>query len=159
MYIADNLIKGWFDGVAQHNGALCGARGLIGLTKNSIYKWTFSCGPGTNTRAELLGAWATLHLARRLNIENIHLIGDSKIIIDWLNCSGNLHLIHLFTWMDRIKFLQCHFKTLLFTHTSQEFNRQANILSKSSLQKQTWLFFYIHWMDGQEGLSHIIKIF
>jgi hypothetical protein len=24
-HIADNIIKGWFDGAAQHNGALCGS--------------------------------------------------------------------------------------------------------------------------------------
>jgi ribonuclease HI len=153
-HIADNFIKGWFDGATQHNGAMCGAGGLIRLTENSIYKWIFSCGPGTNTRAELLGAWASLHLARRLNLENFHLIGDSKVIIDWLNCSGELHSIHLFAWMDRIKILQCQFKNLIFTHTSREFNKQANILSKSALLKQSGLLSYTHWMDGHEGLTH-----
>jgi hypothetical protein len=49
--IVENITLGWFDGVAQHNGALSGAGGLIRLTKNSQYRWTFSCGPGTNTRA------------------------------------------------------------------------------------------------------------
>jgi len=153
-YIADNFIKGWFDGATQHSGALCGAGGLIRLTENSIYKWTFSCGPGTNTRVELLGAWASLLLARRLNLENLHLIGDSKVIIDWLNGSDNLHSIHLFAWMDRIKFLQCHFKNLIFTHASQEFNRQEDILSKSALKENMTVL--LHSLDGwpRGSLSH-----
>jgi hypothetical protein len=76
--IVENISTGWFDGAAQHNGALSGAGGLIRITENSLYKWTFSCGPGTNTRAELLGAWATLHLATRLNIDHLQLIEQLK---------------------------------------------------------------------------------
>jgi ribonuclease HI len=158
-FIAENITKGWFDGTTQRNDTLSGAGGLIRLTENSIYKWTFSCGSGTNTRAELLGVWATLHLAMRLNIDHLHLIGDSKVIIDWLNHSGELHTINLLAWMDRIKSLQHHFKKLNFSHTSREFNRKADLLSKTTLQNQTGLINYIHWLDGQEGLSHTIKIF
>ena len=47
---------GWFNDATQQNGALSGAGGLIKLSLNSIYKWTICCGPGTNTRAELMGA-------------------------------------------------------------------------------------------------------
>jgi hypothetical protein len=85
-------LMGWFDGTAQQNGALSGASGLIQLSLNSFYKWTLCCGPGTNTRAELLGAWATVHLASKLHIENLHMIGDSKVIINWLNNQGNLQI-------------------------------------------------------------------
>jgi hypothetical protein len=60
---------GWFDGEALSNGTQRSAGGLIKITKKSSYRWTFNCGPGTNTRAELLGAWATLYLASRLHIE------------------------------------------------------------------------------------------
>jgi hypothetical protein len=81
---------GWFDGATQSNGLQSGAGGLLRITENSYYKWTFNCGPGTNTRAELLGVWATLNLAARFNIEALQIFGDSKIIIDWLNRRGKL---------------------------------------------------------------------
>jgi len=42
-------------------------------------------GQGTNTKAELLGAWASLILARRINIKDLLLLEDSKVIIDWIN--------------------------------------------------------------------------
>jgi ribonuclease HI len=138
---------------------MSGAGGLIRLTKNSQYRWTFSCGPGTNTRAELLGAWATLHLAMRLNIEHLQLINDSKVVIDGLNNSGKLQSITLVAWMDHINNLLHHFKKLIFTHTSREFNREADLLSKTALQKQKGMIIYTHWMDGHEGPSHSIKIF
>jgi hypothetical protein len=105
-HILEDITTGWFDGATQRNGNISGAGGLIRLNKHNIYRWTFNCGPGTNTRVELLGAWATLHLASRLNIEQLQLIGDSKVIIDWLNQSGTLHSIALLAWMDQIRSLQ-----------------------------------------------------
>jgi ribonuclease HI len=68
---------------------------LIRISENSVYKWTFNCGTGTNTRAELLGAWATHILVVRLNIASIQVIGDSKIIIDWLKDKGKLQVASL----------------------------------------------------------------
>jgi ribonuclease HI len=67
----DDIPTAWFDRAALTNGSLSGAGGLIKITHNTYYKWTFNCGPGTNTRAEFLGAWATLYLASRLCIENL----------------------------------------------------------------------------------------
>jgi ribonuclease HI len=158
-HIAEDIPTGWFDGATQRCGTLSGAGGLIRTNTNSIYRWTFSCGPGTNTRAELLGAWATLHLATRLNIDHLQLIGDSSVIIDWLNHSGKLQSITLMAWMDRIRLLQRQFKKLIFTHASREFNRDADLLSKTTLQKIAGLITYNHWLDGHEGPSHVIKIF
>jgi ribonuclease HI len=158
-HIAEDYPTGWFDGAAQCCGTLSGAGGLIKINTTTIYRWTFSCGPGTNTRAELLGAWATLHLATRLNIDHLHLIGDSSVIIEWLNHSGKLQSITLLAWMDRIRILQRHFKELIFTHASREFNREVDLLSKSALQKIVGQITYNLWLDGHEGPSHVIKIF
>jgi ribonuclease HI len=119
---------GWFDGATQISGTLSGARRLIRINKTTIYRWDFCCSSGTNIRVELLGAWATLHLASRLNIEHLQLIGDSRVIIDWLNHKGKLQTITLLVWKDRIKLLQRHFKKLIFTHTSREYNREVDLL-------------------------------
>jgi hypothetical protein len=53
----------WFDGASQGNGLLNGAGDIIKTIGNSLIKWTLNCGRGTNTRAELLGMWASLILA------------------------------------------------------------------------------------------------
>ena len=39
---------------------------------------------------ELVGVWASLILATRLSISDLHVLGDSKIVIDWLNGKGAL---------------------------------------------------------------------
>jgi hypothetical protein len=108
----DDTPTGWFDGATLSNGSQSGAGGLIKISQNTFYKWTFNCGPGTNTRAELLGAWATLYLASRLHIEVLQVLGDSRIVIEWLSNKGDLQAISLLAWKDRIRLLQPTFKKL-----------------------------------------------
>jgi ribonuclease HI len=94
---------GWFDGASQSNGTQSGTGGVLHLSTNTYCRWTFNCGQGSNTRAELLGAWASLLLASRLNLDPLLLYGDSRIIIDWLNNKNNLQVSSLFGWMERIQ--------------------------------------------------------
>jgi ribonuclease HI len=96
-------IVGWFDGATQENGNLSGAGGVIKINEDTSYKWIFNCGPGTNSRAELLGAWVTLTLAIRLGLDQLQVFGDSKVVIEWLNCRGNLNATALLGWKDRIR--------------------------------------------------------
>lgn len=96
IHLRGGTLAGWFDGAAQSNGLQIVAGGILRITENSYYTWTFNCGQGTNTRVALLGVWATLNLAARINLEALQIFGDSKIIIDWLNCREKLQVISLF---------------------------------------------------------------
>jgi len=115
-------ILGWFDGAAQRNGEQSGAGGIIKLNDHIVYKLTLNCGGGTNTRAELLGAWAILTLAQRLSITDIHIMGDSKIVIDWLNDIGSLQVISIDCWKDRVRELIKQFSVITFAHVYREEN-------------------------------------
>jgi len=79
-----------FDGATQVDGKECGVRGLFKTPDLSVYRWVFNCGEGTNTREELLGAWETLMLATHLSFQRLHVLGDSKVVIDWLTRRGRL---------------------------------------------------------------------
>jgi ribonuclease HI len=149
--ISEGLPTGWFDGAAHSNGLNCGAGGLIRVSKNSCYCWTLNCGPDTNTKAELMGAWASLLLATRLNLFDFQLLGDSKIVIDWLNSKGKLQVSSLLGWMDRTRELQKLFRQLTLIHTPRENNKKADALSKIALQKQAGLLSYNHWLENNEG--------
>jgi hypothetical protein len=92
----------WFDGATQQNGLLSGAGGVIKIDDLREYRWILNCGKGTNTRAELMGAWATIVLAVRLSVSDLHVLGDSKIVIDWLNKKGDLRVENLDAWKERI---------------------------------------------------------
>jgi hypothetical protein len=59
--------------------------------------------------------WATLFLSECLNIDVIQVIGDSKIIIEWLKDRGKLQIMSLMGWMERIKKLKISFRDLSIT--------------------------------------------
>jgi ribonuclease HI len=80
----------WFDGEVQRDGSWSGVGGIIKTKNDTVIKWTFNCGRETNTRAELLGAWAMLLIADHLLIPCIHVMGDSKVVIEWLIDKGRL---------------------------------------------------------------------
>jgi ribonuclease HI len=81
-----------FDGAAKANGLCCGAGGTIKLSASLVHKWYLNCGSGTNSKAELMGAWATLFLANLLSLPKIQILGDSKVIIEWLNDKSELRV-------------------------------------------------------------------
>jgi hypothetical protein len=58
----------FFDGASMDRGSNCGAGGTIFCSDLTKYRWHFNGGAGTNTKAELLGAWASLFLAKKLDI-------------------------------------------------------------------------------------------
>jgi ribonuclease HI len=154
----DDVPTAWFDGAARTNGSLSGAGGLIKTTHNTFYKWTFNCGPGTNTREELLGAWATLYLASRLYIESLQVLGDSSIVIDWLSGRGELQAITLLAWKDRIRLLQPSFKKISYKHIYREHNKTVDLLSKAALQERVGFITYHLWIDGHEGPPHFLSL-
>jgi ribonuclease HI len=126
-------IIGWFDGATQLNGELSGVGGVIKLNEHTVYRWTLNCGGGTNTREELLGAWVVLTLAHRLSITDIHVIGDSKIVIDWLNNIGSLQVISIDCWKDRVRELIKHFSVITFAHVYREEIRRLTYYPKRPL--------------------------
>jgi hypothetical protein len=79
-----------FDGATKSDGTCSGAGGIIRGSTMMVYKWYLNCGIGSNTKAELIGAWATLYIANLISLNNLQILGDSKVIIDWINYKGEL---------------------------------------------------------------------
>jgi ribonuclease HI len=92
LHIQNNTTIAYFDGATHQSGAYCGAGGVLKLPDFSCIRWTFNGGQGTNTKAELLGAWAAIRLALHLSISRLQLVGDSKVVIAWLAPSNLLSL-------------------------------------------------------------------
>jgi hypothetical protein len=42
------------------------------------YRWYFNCGEGSNNKVELMGAWVTLTIVKRLEIQCLQVLGISK---------------------------------------------------------------------------------
>jgi ribonuclease HI len=148
----------WFDGAAQLDGSLCGAGGHIFISSHTSYRWTLNGGQGTNTKAELLGAWASLILARRLNIEVLLLLGDSKVIIDWINDKVELRSAALECWKERTIEAKRFFKSFSASHIYREENITADQLSKQALTRPPGLITFARWEDGNEGPPIQLKV-
>jgi hypothetical protein len=69
-----------------------------------------------------MGAWASLILAQRLNIEVMLLLGDSKVIIDWINGKADLRTTALECWKERTIEATRLIKSLSASHIYREDN-------------------------------------
>jgi hypothetical protein len=69
-------------------------------------------------------------------------VGDSKVTIDWINECTNLNLLYLHSWKDKIKSLKTSFEEIQFMHIHQEFNSEADKLSKKALDIPMGWFYY-----------------
>jgi ribonuclease HI len=88
--LLSNTTLAWFDGADQLDGTSCEAGGLLKTPDLSVIRWVFNCGRGTITRAELMGVCATLMLASHMSLHHLQILGDSKVVIDWLSNRGRL---------------------------------------------------------------------
>jgi ribonuclease HI len=145
-----DMIVACFDGATHLNGKCCGAGGVIKTSDLSIYMWYFNCGEDTNTKVELLGVWATLLLANHLSSHKIQILGDSKVIIDWLNIRGDMRACTIEGWKQRIMALRSKLHELNFEHIYHEFNKEADLQGVIS---------YYKWTNGTEGLRRHIDIY
>jgi ribonuclease HI len=150
---------GWFDGATTSSGLNSGAGGVIRINEQCCYKWFLNCGSGTNTRAELLGAWALLSLASRLSIQEIHVLGDSKIIIDWLRGKGRLQVITLDCWKDRLTALINHFHKISFAHVYRDDNKVVDSLSKQALNRDPGKLIYFQCVEEHEGPHMFLDLY
>jgi ribonuclease HI len=109
--------------------------GVIMIKEQTFYKWMINCGVGSNTRVELMGAWALLTLASRLFIFEIQVLGDSRIVIDWLKGKGALQVVFLESWKEIFLDLINQFRDIYFDHVYREDNQEVDYLSKRALMK------------------------
>ena len=71
----------FFNG-AVANG-VCGASFVIKLKNDKVIKGWLKAGRHTNTRAEVIGLWSVLFVAKSWGLKDLHVLGDSQAIINW----------------------------------------------------------------------------
>ena len=116
-----------------------------------MIKWTFNYDRGTNTKVELLGVWAIVMLSNSLSISCIHVLGDSKVVIDWLLNKERLQVSTMEGWKTRIKSLSKNFLYISYQHIFINFNTEADKISKMAFEDTEGTLFYHHWINGVEG--------
>jgi len=148
-----------FDGAALSNGLCCEARGTFKSHPSRITKWFLNCGVGTNTKAELMGLWASLTLASCWSINHLHVLGDSSVIINWINLNCNLRSIHIEGWKQKTRELSNFFTDIKFQHISRSHNSEVDTLSKRALGKVIGRLSVFHCDKGEESPITSFNIF
>ena len=85
-----------------------------------------NCGVGTNTKEKLLGVWATLTLATHLSIQKLQVLGDSKVVIEWLTKKGRLQACAIEGWKIKILDLIKYFHEINFQHIYMDHNKEED---------------------------------
>lgn len=105
------------------------------------YKFGWECffqlymniGKVTNNQAELLALWGILHFVNHRGIVLDHILGDSKVIIDWTLKHRSFQSIILHHWIQRVHGLLDSYPSLNIAHVYREYNTLADILSKHAI--------------------------
>jgi ribonuclease HI len=148
-----------FDGAAQSNGLCCGAGGIFKTHPSRITKWFINCGAGSNTKAELMGLWATLTLATFWSINQLQILGDSRVIIDWINHKCKLNAVNIECWKQKTMELAKNIKDLSIHHIYRVHNKEVDALSKRALTEVEGRLSVYHWDSGKESQPSCINIF
>jgi len=86
-------------------------------------------------------------------------MGDSKVIIDWLNQKSKLHAIDIEGWKLRTKTMITNFQEISFHHILWDLNKEADLLSKQGLLDQKGILTYCLVEEGRTGPLAQIKLF
>jgi hypothetical protein len=88
-------------------------------------------------------------LAQRLDIEDLILLGDSKVIIDWLNDKAKLRSAALECWKERTTVAKRLLKSFIAIHIYRDENSIADQLSKQALTRPPGKLTFARWEDGK----------
>ena len=92
---------------------------------------------GTNNDAEYLALIAGLELAIKLNIRCILVRGDSELIIKQVTGKYQVRATNLIPLHNTVKLLERQFDEIKYEHVKREFNKRADKLANTALDKKT----------------------
>jgi len=94
----------------------------------------WNVGSYTNTRVEAMALWGLLWFTYFLNIPDIHIFGDSKIIADHVNGYADINQPMVLGLLRRIDNQRTQLRNPSIKHIGREHNQLADELSKKGLQ-------------------------
>lgn len=99
----------------------------------SIISCLLGASSGTNTKVEVMALWGLLWFTNFLDIPNLHVLDDSKIIIDYVCSQAHINKSSLQGWLKQIKSICCSLKNPTIQHISRILNSEADRLLKNAL--------------------------
>ena len=141
---------GFFDGASKLYNCGCGF--VLNLRKDHLLYFSFGGGLGTNTKDELLSLFGLLLIDSLIEVSDISIYGDSKIIIDWQNGISKLQVLSLSHWSHKIQLIKNYFASITFSNISRYFNATTDSLSKEGTLIFVWFCKYLRIYGREEDL-------
>lgn len=119
-----------FDGCSKGNPGLCGAGAAI--YRDGVEIWGGSVFVGTNdtnNRAEYMGLIFGLQKAVEMQIKEIHVQGDSQLVINQMTGKYKCNSPNLVDLYETAKGLEKEFANIQYEHILRNFNKRADELS------------------------------
>jgi len=122
------------DGASKGNPGPSGAGGVIYDSSGQIVaKISQSLGIQTNNVAEYLALKLTLERAIELNLKNVQVFMDSKLVVEQIQGRWKIKNEHLKEIHTNIKQLLPNFEQISFTHIYRHLNAVADNLANECL--------------------------
>ena len=80
-----------------------------------------------------MALWASLYIAKDIGLPNLHIFGDSFVIINWAKDESTLAMVNLEAWFFNTRKLISLFTFVDFSHVFREHNKREDTLSKEGL--------------------------
>lgn len=124
----------YFDGCSKGNPGVAGAGAVI--YKNDVEIWSNSKYVGdkeTNNVAEYTGILIGMNAALDQNIKNIHVKGDSQLVIKQMRGEYKVKSANLLQLYNQAKRLELNFDKITYEHVYRSDNKRADVLSNDGL--------------------------
>jgi len=122
---------------------------VLFLSEKHYFYLKLGEGYGSDTRAELIALWALLLFAKGRGIRQIQIMGDSKVVIDWLCGQSLLNNLLFKPWKKRIQDLQESYEDIIINHTYKVYNHKEDFLSKEALGLDDGLLVFTEFLEGE----------
>lgn len=123
-----------FDGGSRGNPGIAGAGAVIYDNDVEVWFGTLFIGDNkTNNEAEYAGLILGLQNAKKLNIKNLIVQGDSLLIINQMNGLYKCKSPKLLAAYSCAKSLEQYFEKIYYIHVPREKNKRADFLSNKAI--------------------------
>ena len=79
---------------------------------------------------ELIGLWSVLFFVKSWGLKDLHVLGDSQVIINWALGKAQVMSLELNHWLVDTRRMMKEFNSLTFHHIYREWTVEADVLSK-----------------------------
>jgi ribonuclease HI len=130
-----NIFVMRFDGCSKNNPGVAGAGAVIYYDNDEIWSDSFFVGEKmTNNHAEYAGLILGLQSAIAMNIKNLHVEGDSLLVINQMKGTYNCKSPNLMDLYEKAKSLEKQFDSISFCHILRNLNKRADELSNVAIK-------------------------